>query len=182
MQWNHFQCCARGIFTKFGEFDDFLRFLRIFPQFIIILILVAIHILLGTRNIIVIYIKLLDYQGCQIAWYFSWIWLFFCGFKHFSSIYHQFDFRNMVPLAIPLPWGTKNLMVTYKTVSVTRIARLCEYFSKHFPSILSLFWLLEHDSCGYTHAFGGGGQEIKWWHLENCMGCQVYNNRIKLSF
>ena len=37
MQWNHFQCCARGIFTKFGEFDDFLRFLRIFPQFIIIL-------------------------------------------------------------------------------------------------------------------------------------------------
>ena len=47
-----------------------------------------------TSNKIATFRKLSDYQGCQIVWYFSWIWLFFCGFKHFPSIYHHIDFRE----------------------------------------------------------------------------------------
>ena len=58
-------------------------------------------------------------------------------------------------------------MVTYKTVSVTRIARLCEYFSKHFPSILSLFCGY---TCGYTHALGGGGTRNQMVKFRKLLG------------
>ena len=136
------------------------------PRNIIFVIISAFWV---TRNQMETFIKPSDYQGCQIAWYFSLIWLFFCGFKHFPSIYNHLDFRNMIPLAIPLSWGTENLMVMfrklfkgYQTCPTVRYFSWIQIFFasfKHFP-----FWLLEHESCGITHALGTGGD--KEWNCD----------------
>ena len=80
IKWRNLENCqttrvARlcGISTAISYFSaDFKHFPSIYKYFYFRkVILVAIPILLGTRNIIVTYRKLSDYQGCQIVWYFS---------------------------------------------------------------------------------------------------------------
>ena len=63
------------------------------------------------------FIKLSDYQGCQIARYFSSNLLFSAGFNHFPSIYQYFDFRNVILVAMAMLLRTRNPIVTFRTLS-----------------------------------------------------------------
>ena len=63
------------------------------------------------------FVPVKDYQGRQIARYFSSNLLFSAGFNHFPSIYQYFDFRNVILVAMAMLLRTRNPIVTFRTLS-----------------------------------------------------------------
>ena len=113
MRWNYLQPCARGIQLNSAEFDHFLRFISIFPLFI--------NILISGSQFLQLYpcfggqlIKWWHLENCHTTrvtrsrGILAELCYFSAGCKHFPSIYHDFDSRNMVILAISMARATRN--------------------------------------------------------------------------
>ena len=93
---------------------------------------------LGTGNLLKPFTKL-------CARYFSWIrriWRFSAGFKHFPSIYHYFDHRNIIFGTISMFWLKTNQMATFRKLWDYQGCQIARYFScnllfsagfKHIP-------------------------------------------------
>ena len=142
MQWNHLQCCARGISAEFGEVDDFLRFLRIFPQFIIILkpetLFLGLYPCFGLQGI-----KRRNLENCQtkmsctrvarLRGISTALCYFSADFKRFPSIYKYFNFRKVILVAIPILLGIRFIILTYR--------KLWDYQGCHIVWYFRLIWL-----------------------------------------